>query len=223
MRAIGSETCPYVVVRELDVPFAGEILTIEIAAPDDPAGVVLLARGNGNVVRNRSVSSELRAAGFATATCQLLTSSERGDPPRLKHVVADVPLLTARLAVMIAAIRVTADLHCQSVGIVASGSVAAAALTMAGRHPSDVAAIVSRGGRVDLARDPEAVRCPTLLIVAGMDRELIRINETVFHRLQCTKSMDVLAGASHRLDDPAAFEMASRLTCNWLTTNLGVR
>jgi hypothetical protein len=226
MSAVSSTTCPFAIVEELQVPqvpFAGEILTIELAAPREATGVVLLARGNGNIVRNRSVAAELRENGFATATCQLLTTSERNDLTAIKRVAADIPLLAARLGLMIAAVREQSGVSRGPLGIVASGSVAPAALSVARRHPRDVGAIVSREGRVDLARHLDAVRCPTLLIVAGTDRELIRINEAAFQRLQCTKSLDVLAGASHRLDDPDAFETASRLTCNWFVTHLGVR
>ncbi len=220
MGAVSSQAVPFVAVRELMVPFAGERFPMEIAAPADASGVVLLARGNGNAVRRRSVAALLRHFGFATATCQLLTPAERSDAAARKRLAADIPLLAARLGVMFAAVGTEPDLRSVPVGILASGTVAAAALTFASRHPLDVGAIVSRGGRVDHVADPEAVRCPTLLIAGGADTELLRINEALFHRLCCTKGFDVVAGAAHRFDDPAAFELVSRMTCDWFLTHL---
>jgi putative phosphoribosyl transferase len=220
MGAFSSTACPFVAVRELTVPFARDRFSVEIASPREAVGVVLLARDNGNAVRRRSLSASLRGLGFATATCQLLTPLECRSPLTIKRMAADVPLLTARLAVMVAAVSREPDLRGLPVGILASGTVAAAALTFASRHPREVGAIVSREGRVDLAPDPETVRCPTLLIAGGVDPAAIRISQQVFQRLSCTKGIDVIAGATHGFHDSGAFELASRLACDWFLTHI---
>jgi len=220
MSVFSSLSYPSTAVRELMVTFAGHQLLIELAVPNDPSGVILLAHGNGNVVRRRSMASYLRDFGFATATCHLLTPGERTDAQAIKRVAIDVSLLAARLAVMSGAIRIEPELAGLPIGIAASGTLAAAALTFASRHPRDAGAIVSRAGRVDLVSQPETVRCPTLLIAGASDAETIRINDAVFQRLCCTKGYDVLAGAAHRFDDPRTFELVSKLTCDWFLTHL---
>ena len=166
------------------------------------------------------MGAHLRDVGFATATCQLLTPVEQSDAQAIKRVAMDVALLSARLAVMAGAVRVEPELAGLPIGIAASGTLAAAALTFAARHPRDAGAIVSRAGRVDLVSQPEDVRCPTLLIAGASDAETIRLNDSVFQRLCCTKGYDVLAGAAHRFDDPRTFELVSKLTCDWFLTHL---
>lgn len=207
-------------VRDLTVSYAGDSFSIEIAAPEDSAGLVLLAHHNGNALRRSSVAGTLRELGFATATCEILTPAERATAAEIARTATNVRLLLARLSVIVAGIRTLPDHYGDSVGIVASGTLAAAALMFAARHPRDIAAIVSRGGRVDMLAEPEAIRCPTLLIAGGEDTELIRANEQLFQRLACTKSLAVLAGASHRLDGPASFELAARLTADWFATHM---
>jgi putative phosphoribosyl transferase len=205
-------------MRQVSVGFAGERLLIDLAVSAHGQPCVVLAHGNGNVLHSHSIAEALRAVEVSTATCQLLTDAERHDVAAAKAVIADVALMTARLGVVIAELR--AHHGVDRVGILASGTFAAAAMTFAGRHPAYVGAIVSRGGRIDLVSDPSAVRCPTLLIAAGADSDLIRMNETVFQRLCCTKGFDVLAGATHRFDQPATFELVSKLTCDWFLAHL---
>jgi pimeloyl-ACP methyl ester carboxylesterase len=201
------------------VPFAGERFQIELAAPQDSSGVILLARDNGNAVRRHSVGAFLRSFGFATATCQLVTAAEREDRLVMRQVAADVALLTTRLSLMVAAVRMEPGVIGLPLGILASGTVAAAALTLASRRPHDLQAIVSRGGRVDLVVAPESIQCPTLLIAGGADQGMVHVNERMFHRLGGTKGFDVLAGASHRFDQ-ATFDLASRLASDWFATHL---
>ncbi len=220
MSGFSSLSYPYTAVRELMVAFAGDQLLIELAVPNSACGVILLAHGNGNVVRRSSMAARLLDFGFVTATCQLLTAGERTNAQAIKRVAIDVPLLAARLAVMSGAIRIEPELAGLPIGIAASGTLAAAALTFASRHPRDAGAIVSRAGRVDLVPQPEDVRCPTLLIAGASDAETIHINDAVFQRLCCTKGYDVLAGAAHRFDDPRTFELVSKLTCDWFLTHL---
>ena len=217
---MGPMSCSLAAVRELTVSYAGDPFTIEIATPDDSAGLVLLAHHNGNALRRCSVAGTLREFGFATATCEILTRAERASAVEIARAATNLRLLLARLSVIVAGIRTLPAHRDEPVGIVASGTLAAAALTYAARHPHHVGAVVSRGGRVDLVADAEAIRCPTLLIAGGEDTELIRANELLFQRLGCTKSFAVLAGASHRLDQPASFELASRLTADWFATHM---
>lgn len=207
-------------VREVSVPRSGYQLTVEISIPEDAPGIVILGRDNGNVVHHRSLGHALHRSGLATAYCDLLRPEERAAARKSHRTPVTVATLASRLTSVLDAVRALDDPCTLSVGIVAAGRLAAAALQVASRRPLDLDAVVCRGGRVDLVPDLEFIQTPTLLIASATDPYLLRMNEAVFQKLHCPKRFDILAGALNELDDEHSFEIAIEETIRWLQDRL---
>ncbi|MDE2280889.1 MAG: alpha/beta hydrolase [Xanthomonadaceae bacterium] len=184
--------------------------------PEQAAGLVIFAHGSGSSrmsVRNRRVAGALHAQGLATLLFDLLGEDEA-------HEVAarfDIPKLAARLdgAVQWAAGHAgTASLP---VGLFGASTGAAAALAVAARHPDAVRAVVSRGGRPDLAGEGQLarVRAPTLLIVGGADTEVIALNRVALAALTCPAKMVLVPHATHLFEEPGALEAVADLAADW--------
>lgn len=188
--------------------------TLEL--PASAEGVVVFAHGSGSgrfSPRNRQVAAALRHAGLATLLSDLLTEQEAVD----RRNVFDTGLLARRLEAAIecvAAHEATAGLP---VGLFGASTGAAAALAAAVRCPDAVGAVVSRGGRPDLAGEATlpSVAAPTLLVVGGEDREVLRLNEWARSRMACPTELAVIPGAGHLFEEPGALERVGRLAAGW--------
>ena len=166
--------------------------------------------------RNRSVASALNDAGFATLLLDLLTPSEDLD----RGNVFDIPLLADRLLAASAWLAERDDVGSLPLGYFGASTGAAAALTAAAELGEQVGAVISRGGRPDLAQRLSAVRAPTLLIVGGADRQVLELNRQAQRQLRCPSAITVVPGATHLFEEPGALEQVSRLAIDWLNLHL---
>ncbi|MGZ5200441.1 MAG: dienelactone hydrolase family protein [Telluria sp.] len=188
--------------------------------PGSPRGVVLFAHGSGSSrlsPRNNYVASILREAGFGTLLLDLLTARE----DRLAENRFDICLLTARLADAAAWLRLHPAATGLPLGLFGASTGAAAALQLAAIGPG-VAAVVSRGGRPDLAGHSALarVRVPTLLIVGGDDQVVLSLNRKALAELQCEKELIVVPGATHLFEEPGTLEEVARLATAWFSRHL---
>jgi alpha-beta hydrolase superfamily lysophospholipase len=195
------------------VSIDGVALPGDLTVPRDATGVVVFAHGSGSSrlsTRNRSVARHLEASGCATLLVDLLTEGEAAD----RGNVFDVALLATRLRA--AHDTVHAHLPALPVGSFGASTGAAAALWAAAEPGNDVAAVVSRGGRPDLAGDrlPD-VRAPTLLVVGGNDPQVLALNLEAADRLTCEHEVVVVAGATHLFEEPGALETVADLAVRW--------
>ena len=202
-----------VIVRAGDVDLAGEL-----AIPDPATGIVLFAHGSGSSrlsPRNRSMAGALGAHGFGTLLFDLLTEEEASD----RRHVFDVGLLGERLLGATAWLRTRPEADRLPVGYFGASTGAAAALSAAAAPGNEVAAVVSRGGRPDLAgpRLP-AVRCPTLLVVGGADTAVLGLNREAAARLRCPNHLAIVPGATHLFEEPGAMEAVAGLAIDWFAS-----
>lgn len=200
-----------------DIPAGDVELEGDLQVPAEPDGLVVFAHGSGSSrhsPRNNAVAETLREAGHATLLFDLLTAEE--DEQRDNRF--DIPLLAERLD------RVTDWARAETglpVGYFGSSTGAAAALVAAADR-DDIAAVVSRGGRPDLALDDlPRVEAATLLIVGGADTQVIGMNEEAFAALDCEKRMELVPGAGHLFEGPGELEQVAELASDWFTTHFG--
>ncbi len=202
---------------EVTILESGTELSGTLGLPDDPAGLVIFAHGSGSSrfsPRNKAVAAHLNAAGFATLLFDLLTEREAGD----RANVFDIDLLANRL---LAARRWAAkapEIEDLPVGLFGASTGAAAALRAAAAAPDSIAAVVSRGGRPDLAGAAlRQVTAPTLLIVGGEDQEVLELNRRAATLLAGPHHLAVVPGAGHLFEEPGALEQAARLAVEWFS------
>ena len=179
-----------------------------------PTGLVVFCHGSGSSrhsVRNRFVAERVRDRGFATLLFDLLTDAEGED----RRLVFDIPALADRARAAVAWARGLDDVRGAPVGLFGASTGAAAALVAAARG-AEVDAIVSRGGRPDLAGDAlGVVRAPTLLIVGGRDQACIPLNEMALAMLRCEKDLDVVPNATHLFEEHGTLERVAELAGDW--------
>jgi putative phosphoribosyl transferase len=205
-----------------DVQVGQEQLPGTLSVPDCASGVVIFAHGSGSSrfsPRNQLVAQHLQAKGLATLLFDLLQEHES----QVRRNVFDIGLLSARLTEAtdwVAAFEATRDLQ---VGLFGASTGSAAALTTAADRRDGVAAVVSRGGRPDLARDLEHVRAPTLLIVGGDDRTVIELNQYALSLLRCTAKLEIVPGATHLFPEPGALEQVARMASEWFQEYLQLK
>ena len=215
----GSAAEPDATVAELDVtiPESGIELSGTLCLPDDPAGLVIFAHGSGSSrfsPRNRAVAAHLNAAGFATLLFDLLTEHEASD----RANVFDIDLLANRLLAARRWVAHAPEIDDLPVGLFGASTGAAAALRAAAVAPEGIAAVVSRGGRPDLAGTALGrVKSPTLLIVGGEDREVLELNRKAASLLAGPHHLAVVPGAGHLFEEPGALEQAARLAAEWFS------
>lgn len=206
--------------REVEVPSGRRRLSGILGVPPAARGVVAFAHGSGSgrfSPRNQFVARVLQGGGLATLLLDLLEEEEDAD----REKVFDIELLAARLhdaAVWLRQEPTTGDLP---LGYFGASTGAAAALVATARMPNVVRAVVSRGGRPDLAGDYLCgVAAPTLLIVGGDDEPVIRLNEEAFRLLPCQKELVIVPGATHLFEEPGALEEVARLAREWFVRHL---
>ena len=211
--------------RPVSIPLdAGTALTGDLAVPSSPSGLVIFAHGSGSSrrsPRNRAVAGALQDSGFATLLIDLLVADEDVDHDRPSHPKWDIDLLSDRLAQAERWTATDAELGRLPVGYFGASTGAAAALVAAARHPQRIAAVVSRGGRPDLADgELRRVTAPTLLIVGSRDSQVLDLNRRAAEAMQTTVRLEVVEGATHLFPEHGAIEQVSALAAAWFTTHL---
>jgi putative phosphoribosyl transferase len=205
--------------RHVQVPGRGAILEADLAVPANARGIILFAHGSGSSrhsPRNKAVAQDLNEAGYATLLLDLLTRAEETIDIQTAELRFNVELLAGRLLWATDWVKRQQELAGLPIGYFGASTGAAAALIAAAQRPDDVAAVVSRGGRPDLAMDHlELVRAPTLLIVGSNDTQVIELNRQAFLKLRCGKEMAIVPGASHLFEEPGALERVSQLAAEW--------
>ncbi|MDT0165604.1 phosphoribosyltransferase family protein [Actinotalea sp. AC32] len=207
--------------EHLFVPTDGVTLEGELTVPAGALGLVVFAHGSGSSrhsPRNRHVARALEAAGLATLLVDLLSPGEEQD----RSLVFDVPLLADRLVAATRRLGRHPGANGLPVGWFGASTGAAAALWAAAEEESPVRAIVSRGGRPDLAaRRLHRVAAPTLLVVGGADEVVLGLNERARAMLRCPNDLVVVPRAGHLFAEPGAIDVVAGLACDWFTTHLG--
>jgi pimeloyl-ACP methyl ester carboxylesterase len=205
------------------VPVGDTVLEGDLVLPEAASGIVLFAHGSGSSrhsPRNRQVAARLNEAQLGTLLVDLLTPAEE----RLDLVTAehrfDIELLARRLVGVVDWLR-RGPAESLPIGLFGASTGAAAALVAAAARPEDVGAVVSRGGRPDLAGSAlPQVRAPTLLIVGGADPVVLELNQQAFELLQTEKQLVVIPGATHLFEEPGALQEVARLAADWFTKHL---
>lgn len=192
-----------------------------LALPQDAKSLVVFVHGSGSSrlsPRNTLVSDALNDRGMATLLFDLLTAAEGNDRTK----IFDIPLLAGRLVDVLHWVDAEPALRLLPLGLFGASTGAAAALVAASKLRDRVKAVVSRGGRPDLAGAalPD-VRAPVLLIVGGWDETVIALNEAAVVQLKCPKLLHIIPGATHLFEEPGALEQVTRLAGNWFREYLG--
>jgi len=210
-----------------DVTVTSESVTLRglLGAPKTARGVVLFAHGSGSgrlSSRNNFVARSLQDAGFATLLIDLLTEEEERAEAATGHLRFDIAFLAKRLEAATTWLSNSPETRALEVGYFGASTGAAAALVAAAEMPDHVGAVVSRGGRPDLAGEYLAtVKAPTLLVVGSRDVPVIPLNEDAFAQLRCAKKLEIVPGASHLFEEPGTLEAVSRLASSWFARYLG--
>lgn len=204
-----------------NIPTDGVALEAALGIPDTPTGVVLFAHGSGSgrlSPRNNFVAQALHRAGLATLLLDLLTPAEE----RSRSARFDIDLLARRLAGAALWLRDSHATAALPIGLFGASTGAAAALRVAAARRELVGAVVSRGGRPDMAGAHllHLVHAPTLLIVGALDDEVLALNRAAFADLRCRKQLEVVSGATHLFEEPGALEQVAQLAQHWFTHQL---
>ena len=204
-----------VMVRSGHVRMSGQL-----GVPSSPLGVAVFAHGSGSgrfSPRNNFVASRLQQGRVATLLLDLLTSDEAED----RRKVFDIDLLADRMLSAKAWIEQDDRTKGLGIGYFGASTGAGAALQAAARDPSSIQAIVSRGGRPDLAEPYlSSVAAPTLLIVGGNDEPVIEMNRTAYRLLSCPKRLVIVPGASHLFEEPGTLDEVARQALHWFQRHL---
>ncbi len=207
------------------IPTGPVILEGNLSIPDGARAVILFAHGSGSSrhsPRNRFVAGVLNDAGLATLLTDLLTADEEEVDEVTRHLRFDIPLLAQRLVAITDWLAVQPEAQAMRIGYFGASTGAAAALVAAAERPAVVGAIVSRGGRPDLAGPAHSrVRAPTLLIVGGNDFPVLELNRQALRELRAEAELSIVPGATHLFEEPGALEEVARLSAQWFTRHLG--
>jgi putative phosphoribosyl transferase len=211
-------------LHEVHIDVGVGTITGDLGIPDGAAGVVAFAHGSGSSRhsrRNQQVATALREAGFATLLMDLLTPEEDRVDVRTREHRFDIPLLASRVAASVDWLRADPRTQDHRIGLFGASTGAAAALVAAAERPETVAAVVSRGGRPDLAGDAlPRVQAPTLLIVGGHDVPVIGMNEDALAHLRVASELVIVPGATHLFEEPGALEEVARLARGHFSAHL---
>jgi putative phosphoribosyl transferase len=207
-----------IAIAELEIPVGGDVLHGTLDVPTDAAGVVIFAHGSGSSrlsPRNARVARELRQHGLGTLLFDLLTETEELDDAYSRRWRFDIPLLAERLIVATRWLTAYPAIPA-ALGYFGASTGAAAALVAAAQCPETIAAVVSRGGRPDLAGvSLGRVHAPTLLIVGERDPAVLELNERAFEALGCPKQLIVVPNATHLFEEPGTLDAVAEHAAQW--------
>jgi pimeloyl-ACP methyl ester carboxylesterase len=212
--------------QAMHIPAGKAVLEGDMTIPENAKGLVLFAHGSGSSrhsPRNRYVAGVLNEYGFATLLADLLTAEEDIIDQRTRHLRFDISLLAERLEAITAWIQNNAATAKLALGYFGASTGAAAALMAAARQGDRVKAVVSRGGRPDLAGDfLPIVKAPALLIVGGHDPEVLTLNRRALERLNPQSTLSIIPGATHLFEEPGTLESAAQMAAEWFREHLHV-
>jgi putative phosphoribosyl transferase len=201
------------------VPAGDVTLEGELVVPEQGSAVVLFAHGSGSSrhsSRNKFVAGALQAVGLATLLIDLLTREEEAIDQHTGHLRFDIPLLADRLLAATRWLGEEPSTGALEVGYFGASTGAGAALVAAAAEPERIGAVVSRGGRPDLAgKALSLVRAPTLLIVGGRDLQVLELNRAAMARIPAETRLEIVPGASHLFEEEGALEVVARLAQDW--------
>lgn len=210
---------------EVQIPISEISLEGILQIPETAQGLVVFAHGSGSSrhsTRNQSVARFLQRYGLATLLFDLLTNAEEQIDLRTRHLRFDIEMLANRVVGATDWLTQQPQSRNLQIGYFGASTGAAAALIAAATRPNEVQAVVSRGGRPDLAGSSlPSVRAPTLLIVGGEDTPVIAMNQSAFDRLNSVKQLEIIPGATHLFEEPGTMEEVSRLASGWFQRYLG--
>jgi putative phosphoribosyl transferase len=212
--------------KAVKLPFEDVILEGDLAVPGNAGGLVIFAHGSGSgrlSPRNRYVANVLREAGLATLLFDLLTAREEAEDAITGHLRFDIGFLARRLLSVTEWAAVQRETRKLSQGYFGASTGAAAALVATAEKPDLIKAVVSRGGRPDMAGPAlPRVKAPVLLIVGGLDTQVIELNEEAMAQLDTMKKLVIVPGASHLFEEPGTLPQAARLASEWFSQYLPV-
>ncbi len=205
--------------RDVSIPSAKVQLEGNLTIPANAIGIALFAHGSGSSrhsPRNKFVAQTLQQSGIGTLLFDLLTEQEEYEERYTRHLRFDIDLLARRLVDATRWIKTQEEARSLPLGYFGSSTGAAAALVAAAKLGDQVVAVVSRGGRPDLAGASLAkVRAATLLIVGGRDYEVVKLNWDAYKLLSCEKEVKIVDRATHLFEEPGALEEVARLAADW--------
>lgn len=206
--------------KTIDVTIGARGLAGALYLPQRSIGLIIFAHGSGSSrfsPRNIFVAERLVDVGFACLLFDLLSDEEALD----RRNVFDIPLLGARVQEAIAWAPTVSAVRDLPIGLFGASTGAAAALVAAAEEPTRVAAVVSRGGRPDLAREAlRRVEAPTLLIVGGLDDVVIELNQEALSQLRCEARLDIVPGATHLFEEPGTLESVVKDAAKWFVNHV---
>jgi putative phosphoribosyl transferase len=214
---------PQVITEEtVKIPPVG--LSGDLVVPPKATGIVLFVHGSGSSrysPRNRYVARVLQRGGLGTLLLDLLTAAEEQVDLRTRHLRFDIGLLAGRLGEASGWLQQESAFRRLPLGYFGASTGAAAALVAATKRPGEIAAVVSRGGRPDLAGSAlPLVQAPTLLIVGAEDRLVVDLNREAMAEMRCETEISIVSGATHLFEEPGAMEQVARLALDWFTRHL---
>ncbi len=215
---------PAAVEREVRVKAAGAALVGDLAVPAGARAVVLFAHGSGSSrksPRNRAVAEVLRGSGLGTLLIDLLTDREEAEDAVTGHLRFDIPFLARRLVDVKRWLAREPETRRLPVGYFGASTGGGAALAAAAEDPAGVFAVVSRGGRPDLAREAlPRVTAPTLLLVGGRDTPVIEMNRQAQGAMRAERRLEIVPGATHLFEEPGTLERVADLAAAWFRDHL---
>jgi putative phosphoribosyl transferase len=201
-----------------------DFLEGDLEAPSDASGIIAFAHGSGSSRhsrRNQRVARALESRGLATLLIDLLTPDEEIVDSRTAHLRFDIEMLSSRLVAIVDWIRQRSEIGALPIGLFGASTGGGAALMAAAARPHEIAAVVSRGGRPDLAGAAlPLVTAPTLLIVGGADTPVIAMNEEAMERMRAPVSLAIIPGATHLFEEPGTLDRVAELAGDWFVQHL---
>jgi putative phosphoribosyl transferase len=210
--------------RPVRLEIGGVALNGDLSLPIDAVGLIIFAHGSGSSrhsSRNRAVAAAFQQARLGTLLLDLLTEAEERADALTAEFRFNIPLLAGRVAGAVDSVQTLGMSASLAIGLFGASTGAAAALIAASTRPAAVGAVVSRGGRADLAGAAlEVVAAPTLLIVGARDDVVLRLNRDALERLKGPKALRIVEGATHLFGEPGALDQVAELACDWFVRYL---
>jgi putative phosphoribosyl transferase len=207
------------IARPVEIVTAGAVLQGDLAVPEQALGIVLFAHGSGSSrhsPRNRYVAEVLQQAGVGTLLMDLLTIQEETTDQVTRHLRFDIRLLADRLVAATDWLLDRAEARHRPLGYFGASTGAAAAIMASAARPDVIRAVVSRGGRPDLAGPAIGqVQAPTLLLVGGRDDVVIQLNQQAYDQMVCEKRLEIIPGATHLFEERGTLEQVAELAAKW--------